>query len=103
MQKIIGNRGTGKTKELIELARKVPFSAILTKDKRGLEVKAHNYGYTDVAIYDYEDLEKDIIPIDCNLMVHQSESLLAYLMERYYNRDVYAITMTMPVEKKNRR
>ena len=62
MIKIIGDRGVGKTKQLIELARETPHSAILTKDKRGLKVKAQNYGYEDVAIYDYNDLEKDLIP-----------------------------------------
>ena len=100
MIKIIGDRGVGKTKQLIELARETPHSAILTKDKRGLKVKAQNYGYEDVVIYDYDDLEKDLIPLSCNLMVHQAEPLLEYLMEHYYFCKPYAITMTSPNVKK---
>ena len=102
MLKIVGNRDSGKTKQLIEYAQKTPRAAILTKDKRGLEVKAHNYGIDNIQIYDYEDLENDIIPIDASLMVHQAEPLLEYLMEHYYNREIEAITMTSPPEKKKR-
>ena len=94
MIKIIGQRGSGKTKELIELARKTSNSAILTQDKKGMEVKIKNYGFNDVTVFDYEDLEQDNVPIGCKLLVHQAEPLLEYIMERFYFNKPYAITVT---------
>ena len=74
MKVIIDGRGTGKAKQLLEAAAQTENSAILTQDKRALEVKANSYGIKDVKIFDYEDLENDEISIYTNLYIHKMKS-----------------------------
>lgn len=48
----------GKAQELLAFARKKN-ATILTQDKRAFQVKAESYGYNDIAIIDYDDLQHD--------------------------------------------
>lgn len=80
---VIGARGSGKAKQLLEQARENN-AAILTKDKRGFEVKKKSYGYDDVEILDYDDLEADNYELYKPILIHNVEAILDYLFDRYY-------------------
>jgi hypothetical protein len=80
---IINERGTGKAQQLLETARKKN-AIILTQDKRAFRVKAHSYGYDDISILDYEDLENDDYNLDSPILIHNADKVLDYLFDRYY-------------------
>jgi len=80
---IVNKRGTGKTQQLLEIARKKN-AIILTQDKRAFRVKAHSYGYDDISILDYEDLENDDYNLDSPILIHNADKVLDYLFDRYY-------------------
>lgn len=80
---IIGTRGSGKSKQLLEQAR-ANNAIILTKDKRGFEVKKKSYGYEDIDILDYEDLENDNYDLARPILIHNVEAVIDYLFDRYY-------------------
>ena len=89
MISIINGRDTGKTKQLLELARRKK-ATILTPNKRGFIVKANSLGYQDVKIIDYEDLNRDCFDIIAPIIVHQADKALEYLFNYWYNVDVLA-------------
>lgn len=95
---IVQQRGTGKAKEMLKAANKIPNSAIITQDKRAFTVKAHNYGYDNIPIYDYNDLENDQIPLDTQLFIHNGDKMLYWLIEHYYGYSMIGFTATMEDE-----
>lgn len=95
MNIIINERNTGKTKQLLMTAQNTENSAILTQDKRALEVKAKSYGIENVEIFDYDDLENDNIPLYTYLYIHDVTYLLEYLMNRYYGLKVGGFSATL--------
>ena len=90
---IIQNRGTGKAKKLLETACEKN-ATIITQDKRAFEVKAKSYGFSDVEILDYEDLEDDNYTIDKPVLVHNGDKFLEYLLDRYYGLDIIGFSAT---------
>lgn len=90
---IIQNRGTGKAKKLLEIARENG-ATIITQDKRAFEVKAKSYGFSDVEILDYEDLENDNYTIDKPVLVHNGDKFLEYLLDRYYGLNIIGFSAT---------
>lgn len=90
---IIGNRGSGKSKELLAQAR-ANNAIILTKDKRGFEVKKKSYGYEDVDILDYDDLENDDYNLTRPILIHNVEHYLSYMSDRYYGLKVLGFSAT---------
>ena len=90
---IIQSRGTGKAKKLLEIAREKN-ATIITQDKRAFEVKAKSYGFSDVEILDYEDLEDDNYTIDKPVLVHNGDKFLEYLLDRYYGLDIIGFSAT---------
>ena len=80
---LIDVRGSGKTKKLLEAARKKQ-AIVLTQDKRAFKVKAHSYGYDDIPILDYEDLENDDYDLTKPILIHNADNILEYLFDRYY-------------------
>ena len=90
---IIQNRGTGKAKKLLETAREKN-ATIITQDKRAFEVKAKSYGFSDVEILDYEDLEEDNYTIDKPVLVHNGDKFLEYLLDRYYGLNIVGFSAT---------
>lgn len=90
---IIQNRGTGKAKKLLETAREKN-ATIITQDKRAFEVKAKSYGFSDVEILDYEDLEEDNYTIDKPVLVHNGDKFLEYLLDRYYGLNIIGFSAT---------
>ena len=83
MLTIINNRGTGKAQQLLTAAREKN-AIILTQDKRAFKVKAHSYGYDDIEILDYEDLENDDYDLNQPVLLHNADKILEYLFDRYY-------------------
>ena len=80
---IIKERGTGKAQQLLATARENN-AIILTQDKRAFKVKAHSYGYDDINILDYEDLENDNYDLTKPVLIHNADKVLEYLLDRYY-------------------
>ena len=83
MLTLIDVRGSGKTKKLLEIAREKN-AIILTQDKRAFKVKAKSYGYDDVDVLDYEDLENDEYDLMKPILIHNVDKVLDYLFDRYY-------------------
>ena len=83
MLTIINERETGKAQQLLEIARE-KHAIILTQDKRAFKVKAKSYGYDDINILDYEDLENDDYNLDSPILIHNADKVLDYLFDRYY-------------------
>ena len=98
MINIIQKRATGKAKEMLKTISKINNGVIITQDKRAFMVKAHNYGYDNVPIYDYDDLEKDRIPTDAQIFIHNGDKMLSWLIDRYYNYQVIGLTATVEEE-----
>lgn len=90
---IIGARGSGKAKELLEQAH-ANNAIILTKDKRGFEVKAKAYGFNNIKILDYEDLENDDYNLTQPILIHNVEYYLDYMTDRYYGLKVIGFSAT---------
>jgi len=80
---IINDRGTGKSQQLLTVAREKN-ATILTQDKRAFKVKAHSYGYDDIKILDYDDLENDDYDLTQPILIHNADKVLEYLLDRYY-------------------
>ena len=90
---IIQSRGTGKAKKLLEVAREKG-TTIITQDKRAFEVKAKSYGFSDIEILDYEDLENDNYTIDKPVLIHNGDKFLEYLLDRYYGLNILGFSAT---------
>lgn len=74
--------GTGKTRELLELALEND-GMVLTTNKRGLQIKAYNYGFEDICIVDLADLLYGNYDSDKPLYVHKLDDV----MEEYFRSD----------------
>ena len=86
MISIINGRDTGKTKQLLDLARRKQ-ATILTMNKRAFSVKAKSLGYEDVNIIDY-DLNNDSFNIIDPILIHQVDNALKFLFDYWYNADI---------------
>ena len=93
---IINSRGTGKSQKLLEAARKNN-AIILTQDKRAFKVKAKSYGYDDIKILDYEDLENDNYDLSQPILIHNADHVLNYLFDRYYGLNPIGLSITTEV------
>ena len=95
MKAIIDKRGSGKIKKLLEIASKTPYSIVLTQDKRALKVKANSYGYNNLEIIDYQDLQDDNYPLGANVFVHNGDKVLYELLNTYFGLNVSGFTATL--------
>ena len=100
MYTVIRNRDSGKAKELLEYARENN-CIIITQDKRSFKVKAKNYGFNDVEIIDYEDLDNDSYPLGVKAVVHNGDKMLKDLIDRFYYIEVIGMSATANNERKN--
>ena len=97
MDVIINGRGTGKTKLLFDAARKNN-GIILAYNKRAIKTKAHEYGYDDLEIIDYEDLNNDDFSLGKKIYSINGDKLLNWLMETYYNIQIGGFTATTDIK-----
>lgn len=80
MKVIARPMGTGKTRELLELAAENN-GQVLTTDKRALKVKAEAYGI-DVPIFDIYDLmEDDNYDHDKTIYIHKIEEVALEVLQ----------------------
>lgn len=74
--------GTGKTRELMEMALEAD-GMILTTNKRALRVKADAYGFDTLKIIDINDLYDGYYDEDKPLFIHKLEDV----MEEYFKME----------------
>lgn len=74
--------GTGKTRELMEMALEDD-GMILTTNKRALRVKADAYGFDALQIIDINDLYDGYYDEDKPLFIHKLEDV----MEEYFKAE----------------
>ena len=90
---IINERGTGKAKELLAQAR-ANNAIVVTQNKKAFIVKAKSYGYEDVEIIDYDDLNNSNYTICKPVLIHNGDEVLKYLMDIYYALNVIGFSAT---------
>ncbi len=79
MKVIARPAGTGKTKELLELADN-EFGQVLTTNKRALQAKADAYDYDNVLIIDWNDMMYGNYSERRPLFIHKAEDVLQELL-----------------------
>ena len=92
MKIISGERGTGKTKQLLELAAETD-AVILTTNARALYAKAHGYGITNLRIYEpgeynFDDLFRE------KILLHKAEELLPAYFKSVFDAETIGMTLT---------
>ena len=92
MKIISGERGTGKTKQLLELAAETG-AVILTTNARALYAKAHGYGITNLRIYEpgeynFDDLFKD------KILLHKTEEFLPAYFKSVFDAELIGFSLT---------
>lgn len=90
---IIDERDSGKAEKLLATARENN-AFIITQNKRAFQVKAHNLGYDDITIVDYDDLQLDNYPIALPTLVHNGDKMLYWLLNKYFLIDVLGFSAT---------
>ena len=92
MKVIIRTRDSGKAKELFETAREKD-ALIITENKRGLQAKARGYGYDDLEIIDFADLENCDYKKD-RALFHNAEKFLEWTL-KLHNMDLMGFSATL--------
>jgi len=90
---IIRGRDSGKAKELLEAAQEYN-AAIITQNKRSFLVKAHNYGFHDVEVLDYDDLMNDNYDVNKPVLIHNADKMLYHMIQNHYGLDMIGFTAT---------
>ena len=89
MYRIIKGRGTGKTHELMELA-KMTGATIACSNPKGMEQKALAYGITGLNFISYSKLFDGSIDTDTNLLIDEVE----HLFNNYSDGKIIGYTLT---------
>ena len=92
MKIISGERGTGKTKQLLELAAETG-AIILTSNSRALYAKAHGYGITNLRIYEPSEYNYDDLFME-KILIHKAEELLPSYFKNFFDAEVIGMTLT---------
>lgn len=90
---IIRDRDSGKAKDILKAAHDRG-AFIITQDKRAFQVKAKSYGYDDVNIIDYNDLDNDNYSLNRPAIIHNGDKMLAWLLDHYYGIDIVGFSAT---------
>ena len=96
MNIIIRERETGKAREILELAR-ANNAIVVTPDPRAFRVKANSYGYNDIIITGYDDLQNGEMP-EKPLLLHNLDKVLNNIIQSYYNIKTPIIGVSMTKE-----
>ena len=94
MKIIFGNKESGKTEKILQLANKHG-SIVLSSSPHALWEKARALGYTNVEIVGFGDLNNDNFSLGKDLYIDDVENALQYLMDRYYKLNVRGISVTI--------
>lgn len=86
--------GTGKTKELMEMALETD-GIILTTNKRALQVKAEAYGFDSLYIIDLNDLLYGEFDDTKPLFVHKLDDVMQEYFKQDFNLDLQGFSVRM--------
>lgn len=86
--------GTGKTKELMDMAFEAD-GIILTTNKRALQVKAEAYGYNSLCIIDLADLFYGEYDHTKPLFVHKLDDVMQEYFKADFNLDLQGFSVRM--------
>lgn len=86
--------GTGKTKELMDMALEAD-GIILTTNKRALQVKAEAYGYDSLSIIDLADLFYGEFDHSKPLFVHKLDDVMQEYFKADFNLDLKGFSVRM--------
>lgn len=86
--------GTGKTKELMDMALEAD-GIILTTNKRALQVKAEAYGYDALCIIDLADLFYGEFDHTKPLFVHKLDDVMQEYFKADFNLDLQGFSVRM--------
>ena len=86
--------GTGKTKELMEMALEAD-GIILTTNKRALQVKAKAYGFDSLYIIDLNDLLYGEFDAAKPLFVHKLDDVMQEYFKQDFNLDLQGFSVRM--------
>lgn len=86
--------GTGKTKELMEMALEAD-GIILTTNKRALQVKAEAYGFDSLYIIDLNDLLYGEFDDTKPLFVHKLDDVMQEYFKQDFNLDLQGFSVRM--------
>lgn len=86
--------GTGKTRELMEMALEAD-GIILTTNKRALQVKAEAYGFDSLYIIDLNDLLYGEFDETKPLFVHKLDDVMQEYFKQDFNLDLQGFSVRM--------
>lgn len=86
--------GTGKTRELMEMALEAD-GIILTTNKRALQVKAEAYGFDSLYIIDLNDLLYGEFDATKPLFVHKLDDVMQEYFKQDFNLDLQGFSVRM--------
>lgn len=86
--------GTGKTKELMDMALEAD-GIILTTNKRALQVKAEAYGYDSLCIIELADLFCGDFDPAKPLFVHKLDDVMQEYFKADFNLDLQGFSVRM--------
>lgn len=86
--------GTGKTKELMDMALEAD-GIILTTNKRALQVKAEAYGYDSLCIIELADLFCGDFDPTKPLFVHKLDDVMQEYFKADFNLDLQGFSVRM--------
>jgi len=86
--------GTGKTKELMDMALEAD-GIILTTNKRALQVKAEAYGFDSLCIIDLDDLLYGNYDDTKPLFVHKLDDVMQEYFKVDFNLDLQGFSVRM--------
>lgn len=86
--------GTGKTRELMEMALEAD-GIILTTNKRALQVKAEAYGFDSLYIIDLNDLLYGEFDDTKPLFVHKLDDVMQEYFKQDFNLDLQGFSVRM--------
>ena len=91
MYRIIDNKASGKTRQLMEIAKENK-AIFVCSNPRAMEAKAHAYGIVGVEFIDYFTFLDDRGKESANYVVDEIEMLLHYMFGMNRNLTGYTLT-----------
>ena len=91
MYRIIDNKASGKTHQLMEIAKETN-SVFVCNNPRAMEAKAHAYGIVGIEFIDYFTFLDDKGKEPANYVVDEIEMLLHYMFGMNRNLTGYTLT-----------
>ena len=91
MYRIIDNKASGKTRQLMEIAKKNK-AIFVCSNPRAMEAKAHAYGIVGIEFIDYFTFLDDKGKEPANYVIDEIEMLLHYMFGMNRNLTGYTLT-----------